>query len=90
MALLIAAKLEQKRKLIVTHNTMLRDQWITDVRRLFNIEPGAITAGKFDIEDHCIVIANVQTLTKHALTVFQRVQYINIRRSAPLSSRYIC
>ena len=67
-ALLIAAKLEQK-TLIVTHNTMLRDQWITDVRRLFNIEPGVITAGKFDIEDHCIVIANVQTLTKHALTV---------------------
>lgn len=61
-ALWIAFKLGQK-TLVVTHNTMLRDQWIKDVRILFDIEPGNIGSGEYDI-DSPIVIGNVQTLTK--------------------------
>ena len=61
-ALWIAFKLGQK-TLVVTHNTMLRDQWIKDVRVLFGIEPGIVGSGEFDINSP-IVIGNVQTLTK--------------------------
>lgn len=63
-ALWIAFKLGQK-TLVVAHNTMLRDQWIKDIRILFGIEPGSIGSGEFDI-DSPIVVGNVQTLTKHA------------------------
>lgn len=66
-ALWIAFKLMQK-TLIVTHNTMLRDQWISDIRILFGIEPGVIGSGQFDI-DSPIVVGNVQSLTKHAQTL---------------------
>lgn len=62
-ALHLAAKLGQK-TLVVTHTTMLRDQWVDEVRTLFNMEPGIIGSGKFDIEDHAIVVGNIQTLTK--------------------------
>ena len=61
-ALHIARKLGQK-TLIVCHNTMLRDQWADEVRRLYGIEAGIIGSGQFDI-DHSIVIGNIQTLTK--------------------------
>ncbi len=61
-ALHIAAKFGQK-TLVVCHNTMLRDQWMKDVRTLFGIEPGIIGSGEFNI-DSPIVIANVQTMTK--------------------------
>ncbi len=63
-ALWIAFKLGQK-TLIVTHNTMLRDQWANDVKVLFGINPGIVGSGEYDI-DSPIVISNVQTLTKHA------------------------
>ncbi len=63
-ALWIAFKLGQK-TLVVAHNTMLRDQWMKDIRLLFGIEPGIIGSGAFDI-DADIVVGNVQTLTKHA------------------------
>jgi superfamily II DNA or RNA helicase len=43
---------------------MLRDQWIEEIRKLFGFEPGVIGSGKFDIEDHFIVVGNVQTVTK--------------------------
>jgi superfamily II DNA or RNA helicase len=62
-ALHIARKLGQK-TLVVTHTAMLRDQWIDEVRALFNMEPGVIGSGNFDIEDKAIVIGNVQTVTK--------------------------
>ncbi len=62
-ALHMARKLGQK-TLVVTHTTMLRDQWIEEIKTLFDIEPGIIGSGKFDIEDHCIVVGNVQTVTK--------------------------
>lgn len=62
-ALHIARKLEQK-TLVITHTAMLRDQWCDEVRELYNMEPGIIGSGKFDIEDRAIVVGNVQTVTK--------------------------
>lgn len=62
LALHIARKLGQK-TLIVCHNTMLRDQWADEVRKLYGMECGIIGSGKFDI-DHVIVIGNIQTLSK--------------------------
>ena len=67
-ALHIARKLEQK-TLVITHTTMLRDQWVKEVQELFGITPGIISAGVFDIEDVPIVIGNVQTVTKHSLAI---------------------
>ena len=61
-ALHIARKLGQK-TLIVCHNTMLRDQWIEEVEKLFQMPVGVIGSGSFDI-DHSIVVGNIQTLTK--------------------------
>lgn len=63
-ALWIAFKFGQK-TLIVAHNTMLRDQWASDVQKLFGITPAIIGSGEFNL-DSPIVIGNVQTLTKHA------------------------
>jgi superfamily II DNA or RNA helicase len=65
-ALYLAKKLGQK-TLVVTHTTMLRDQWIEEVRSMYGMEPGIIGSSKFDIEDHAIVIGNVQTVTKRRL-----------------------
>lgn len=62
-ALHIAHKLGQK-TLIITHTTALRDQWIENVKELFGIEAGIIGSGAFDIEDHCVVVGNIQTVTK--------------------------
>lgn len=62
-ALWIAKKFAQK-TLVITHTVALRDQWIAEVKNLFGIEPGIIGAGLFDIEDHFIVVGNVQTVTK--------------------------
>lgn len=58
----IAAKLSRK-TLVVTHTTMLRDQWVEEVKKTLGITPGIIGAGKIDT-DSCIVIANIQTLCK--------------------------
>lgn len=62
LALHIARKLGQK-TLVVCHNTMLRDQWIGEVKKLYGMEVGIIGSGDFDI-DHSIVIGNIQTLIK--------------------------
>lgn len=66
-ALHIARKLGQK-TLIVTHNTMLRDQWKEEVEKLYNMPVGVIGSGEYDI-DHSIVIGNIQTLTKITNTI---------------------
>ena len=42
---------------------MLRDQWVEEVRNLYDMDCGFIGSGEFDI-DHSIVIGNIQTLTK--------------------------
>ena len=61
-ALFLARKLGHK-TLVVCHNTMLRDQWIKEVEKLYNMPVGVIGSGEYDI-DHSIVIGNIQTLTK--------------------------
>jgi superfamily II DNA or RNA helicase len=66
-ALHIARKLGQK-TLIITHTTMLRDQWIEEIKTLYGIEPGVIGSGSFDI-DSSIVVGNIQTVTKYALAL---------------------
>ena len=64
-ALHLARKLGQK-TLVITHTTMLRDQWVDEIRNLFGIEPGVIGSGEFDL-DSAIVVGNIQTVTKHSL-----------------------
>ena len=60
----IAKKWGQK-TLIVTHTTALRDQWCDEVRVLFGHEPGIIGSGYYEIEDHFIVVGNVQSIVKY-------------------------
>lgn len=63
-ALHLARKLGQK-TLVITHTVALRDQWVKEAKELFGINIGVIGSGKFDIEDHCIVVANIQSLVKY-------------------------
>lgn len=63
-ALHLARKFGQK-TLVITHTTMLRDQWVDEIKTLFGINPGLIGSGVYDIEDHFIVVGNVQTVTKN-------------------------
>jgi superfamily II DNA or RNA helicase len=63
-ALHLAKKLGQK-TLVVTHTTSLRDQWTDEIIALYGVEPGIIGGGVFDIEDHFIVVGNIQSLVKH-------------------------
>lgn len=58
----IATKLGNK-TLVVTHTTMLRDQWVEEVKKTLGISPGIVGAGKVDTNS-IIVIANIQTLIK--------------------------
>lgn len=63
-ALHLAKKFGQK-TLVITHTTALRDQWIEEIETLFGLSPGVIGSGKFDIEDHAIVVGNIQTIVKN-------------------------
>lgn len=63
-ALHLAHKFGQK-TLVITHTTMLRDQWVDEIKTLFGMAPGIIGSGVYDIEDHFIVVGNVQTVTKN-------------------------
>jgi len=67
-ALHVAKKLGQK-TLIITNTVALRDQWVQEINILFGVAPGIIGSGTFDIEDHYIVVGNIQTLTKHTKTL---------------------
>lgn len=62
-ALHIAKKLGQK-TLVVTHNTMLRDQWAEEVEKLFGMKVGIIGSGQMRYEDYPITVGNIQTLSK--------------------------
>lgn len=66
-ALYAVHKLGQK-ALIVAHNTLLRDQWVEAVEKMFGFTPAVIGSGEFDL-DSAIVVGNIQTLTKHALAL---------------------
>lgn len=63
-ALHLAHKFGQ-RTLVITHTAALRDQWIQEVKELFNLECGVIGGGVYDIEDHAIVVGNIQSITKY-------------------------
>ena len=67
-ALHIAKKLGQK-TLIVTHNTMLRDQWIEEIEKLFGMHVGIIGSGSMDYEDYPITVGNIQTLSKKEVII---------------------
>ena len=67
-ALHIAKKFGQK-TLVITHTAALRDQWIEEVETLFKMPVGVIGGGTFDIEDHAIVIGNIQSIVKHLDTL---------------------
>jgi superfamily II DNA or RNA helicase len=62
-ALHLARKFGQK-TLFITHTTALRDQWIEEAELLFGTKVGIVGSQQFDIEDHFIVIGNIQTLAK--------------------------
>lgn len=62
-ALHLARKFGQK-TLVITHTTALRDQWVEEAEILFGCKVGVIGSGTFDIEDHFIVIGNIQTIAK--------------------------
>lgn len=62
-ALHLARKFGQK-TLVITHTTALRDQWIEEAEILFNTKVGVIGSGVYDIEDHFLVIGNIQSITK--------------------------
>ena len=63
-AIAIAHKLKQK-TLVITHTVFLRDQWIKEIKKTLNVEPGIIGSGQFNHKNKPITIANVQTLRKH-------------------------
>ena len=63
-ALHIARKFAQ-RTLIVTHTTALRDQWREEIELLYGVQSGVIGGGHYDIEDHYIVVGNIQSLIKY-------------------------
>ena len=65
LALALAWKLGQK-TLVVCTTTAIRDMWVAEVRKWFDIEPGIIGSGHFD-HDSPITIGNIQTLSKHGL-----------------------
>jgi superfamily II DNA or RNA helicase len=58
--LAIAEKLGQK-TLVITHTLALRKQWEDEVKKVFNITPGIIGSGKFEL-DSPVVIGNIQSL----------------------------
>ena len=61
--LAIAGKFGQK-TLVVTHTVPLRNQWATEVKKVYGITPGIIGSGKFEL-DCPIVIGNTQTLYRN-------------------------
>jgi superfamily II DNA or RNA helicase len=63
-ALYLAKKFGQ-RTLVITHTASLRDQWVSEVKNLYGMEPGIIGGGVFDIEDRAIVVGNIQSIVKH-------------------------
>jgi len=55
----------QRKTLIVTTTTIIRDMWIKEVEKWFGIKCGVIGGGKYDI-DSPIVVGNIQTVRKRA------------------------
>lgn len=55
----------QLKTLVVTTNVGIRDMWQQEVEKFFKFKPGIIGSGQFNLEPP-IVIANIQTVHKHA------------------------
>lgn len=68
MALHLARKLGQK-TLVITHTVSLMNQWLEEAEALFGCKVGNITSGVYDVEDHFIVVGNIQSLIKHKLKI---------------------
>lgn len=66
-ALSLASKFKQK-TLVVVHTVALRNQWEKEIVKTLGIKPGVIGSGKFNI-DSDVVVANVQSLTKHVAKI---------------------
>ena len=66
-ALALASKLKEK-TLVVVHTVALRNQWEKEIVKTLGIKPGVIGSGKFNT-DSPVVVANVQSLTKHVSKV---------------------
>ena len=64
----IATKLKQ-RTLVVVHTSLLKDQWVTEIKKTLGITPGVITRGTMKYTDEPIVVANIQSLTKFTSAV---------------------
>lgn len=67
VALSIAYKMQQK-TLVVCTTTTIRDQWVKEVKKHFGFTPGIIGSGKYET-DPPIVIANIQTVRKHGVSL---------------------
>jgi len=66
-ALAIAHKLGQK-TLVIVHTISLRDQWASEIKKVFGFSPDVIGSGKFGTSTP-IVVSNIQTLRKRALEI---------------------
>jgi superfamily II DNA or RNA helicase len=66
-ALALASKLKEK-TLVVVHTVALRNQWEKEIVKTLGIKPGVIGSGKFNT-DSPVVVANIQSLTKHVSKV---------------------
>jgi len=66
-ALGIMHKLQQK-TLVITHNTLLREQWITSIKDYLGITAGVIGSGKFNL-DPPIVVCNIQSTNKDGMNL---------------------
>lgn len=66
-AIALASKLKQK-TLVITHTIELRNQWEREIIKTLGVKPGIIGSGKFNTNAD-IVVANVQTLSKHVSKV---------------------
>lgn len=64
-AIALATKLKQK-TLIITHTTMLRDQWVEEIEKTLGIKASVIGSGQFSTRGP-IVVGNVQTISKKIL-----------------------
>ena len=89
--LAIAEKLGQK-TLVLTHTLALRKQWEDEVKKVFNITPGIIGSGKFEL-DSPVVIGNIQSLYRKIPEIRQEFGTIILDEmhhcSAPTFSRII-
>ena len=62
-AISLITKFGQK-TLILTHTTVLRDQWVTEIQKTLGITPSQYYSGKLFEFDNRIVVGNIQSVIK--------------------------